>query len=68
MIDILTAKDELPGVLARSEIISIRYAQIPPIAMAIMEIKTAIKSLQKSSSGKNGQLPEWVWAVVDLKG
>lgn len=58
MIDILTAKDELPGVLARSEIISVRYEQIAPIAMAIMEIKTAIKSLQKSRRGKNGQLPE----------
>lgn len=58
VIDILTAKDELPSVLARSEIISVRYEQIAPIAMAIMEIKTAIKSLQKSSRGKNGQLPE----------
>lgn len=58
MIDILTAKDELPGVLARSEIICVRYEQISPIAMAIMEIKMAIKSLQKSSRGKNGQLPE----------
>lgn len=56
--DILTAKDELPGVLARSEIITLRYEQIAPIAMAIMEIETAIKSLQKSSRGKNGQLPE----------
>ncbi|KIR81379.1 cytoplasmic protein [Cryptococcus gattii EJB2] len=55
---LLTTKDELPGVLARSEIICVRYEQIPPIAMAIMEIKMAIKSLQKSSRGKNGQLPE----------
>ncbi|KGB76967.2 cytoplasmic protein [Cryptococcus deuterogattii R265] len=55
---LLTTKDELPGVLARSEIITVRYEQIAPIAMAIMEIETAIKSLQKSSRGKNGQLPE----------
>lgn len=58
VIDVLAAKDELPGVLSRSEIISVRYEQIAPIAMAIMEVQAVIKSLQKSSRGKNGQLPE----------
>lgn len=55
---LLITKDELPGVLSRSEIISVRYEQIAPIAMAIMEVQAVIKSLQKSSRGKNGQLPE----------
>lgn len=58
VIDVLAAKDELPGVLCRGEIVNIRYEQIAPIAMAIMEIKAAIKSLQKSSRGENGRLPE----------
>nr|XP_018260970.1 uncharacterized protein I303_06687 [Kwoniella dejecticola CBS 10117]OBR83128.1 hypothetical protein I303_06687 [Kwoniella dejecticola CBS 10117] len=55
---VLTTKEELPGILNRSEIVQIRYEQIPPVNMAIMEVEKATKTLQRLSKGKNGQLPE----------
>ncbi|WWD19564.1 hypothetical protein CI109_104025 [Kwoniella shandongensis] len=55
---ILTTKEELPGMLSRSEIINVRYEQIAPIETAIQEVSRATKNLRKLSRGRNGQLPE----------
>nr|ODN99941.1 cytoplasmic protein [Cryptococcus depauperatus CBS 7855] len=55
---ILFTKAELPGVLNRSEIISVKYEQISPVTMAVMEVEKATKSLKKSCRGRNGQMPE----------
>ncbi|WVQ67084.1 uncharacterized protein L199_005278 [Kwoniella botswanensis] len=55
---VVTTKEELPGILNRSEIINIRYEQIPPVNMAIMEVEKATKNLVTLSKGKDGHLPE----------
>ncbi|WWC91624.1 uncharacterized protein L201_006570 [Kwoniella dendrophila CBS 6074] len=55
---VVTTKEDLPGLLNRSEIISVRYEQIPPATMAIMEVEKATKNLRRLSKGKNRQLPE----------
>nr|XP_019010242.1 uncharacterized protein I206_04710 [Kwoniella pini CBS 10737]OCF49023.1 hypothetical protein I206_04710 [Kwoniella pini CBS 10737] len=55
---ILTSKEELPGILNRREITQIRYEQIPPVNMAIMEVEKATKNLRRLSTGKDGHLPQ----------
>ncbi|WRT70308.1 uncharacterized protein IL334_007306 [Kwoniella shivajii] len=55
---VVTTQEELPGILNRSEVINVRYEQIPPVHMAISEVEKATKNLRKLSKGKNGQLPE----------
>ncbi|KAK8853154.1 hypothetical protein IAR55_003855 [Kwoniella newhampshirensis] len=55
---ILTTKEELPGLLSRSEIIGVRYEQIAPIVTAIHEVGKATRNLRKLSKDRNGQPPE----------
>ncbi|TYJ58828.1 hypothetical protein B9479_000260 [Cryptococcus floricola] len=55
---IVTTKEDLPGLLARSEVINVRYEQIAPGVMATMEVERATKHLRKACRGKDGQLPE----------
>ncbi|WVQ84302.1 hypothetical protein IAT38_006454 [Cryptococcus sp. DSM 104549] len=55
---VLITKEDLPGVLSRSEVLSVRYEHIAPVAMAIMEVGRATNNLKRSNRGKSGQLPE----------
>nr|XP_019044242.1 hypothetical protein I302_07525 [Kwoniella bestiolae CBS 10118]OCF23172.1 hypothetical protein I302_07525 [Kwoniella bestiolae CBS 10118] len=55
---VVTTKEELPGILNRSEIFQIRYEQIPPVSMAIMEVEKATKNLTRLRKERNGHLPE----------
>ncbi|WVQ72639.1 hypothetical protein IAR50_002198 [Cryptococcus sp. DSM 104548] len=55
---VVTTKEDLPGLLGRSEVISVRHEQIAPGVMAAMEVERATRNLRKASRGKDGQLPE----------
>ncbi|WVR00207.1 hypothetical protein IAU59_007349 [Kwoniella sp. CBS 9459] len=55
---VLTTKESLPGILNRSEVIDVRYEQVPPVKTAIIEVEKATKNLRKLSKSTHGHLPE----------
>ncbi|OCF44595.1 hypothetical protein I317_01482 [Kwoniella heveanensis CBS 569] len=55
---ILTTKESLPGILNRSEVMNVRYEQVPPVVTAINEVEKATKNLHKLSRGNHGHPPE----------